>query len=697
VSGVREVEPGVYRITSEPRPLTGLGAMLSRGHKLLLGRPIASRFETKERLGIAAAIGVLGADMIASTVYGPEEMMRTLTRAGQDALPLALPLAVGIALLLAVLVVSYRQTVEAYPSGAGGYVVASDNLGPIVGLVGAAALMIDYTLDVAVSIATGVQSASSALPTLAPHRVWIALAILALITGANLRGIRTSGALFAAPALLYIGGVLAVIGYGLVQWTTGTLGPYEPPPAAAEHLDAAPLEALGLLLILRAFASGAVALTGVEAVSNGVPYMRPPEVPNAQRALLTMAAAFAALFLGISFLASRVGVVSDPHEVETVVSQLTRTIVGPGPVHLAVQGVSILMLVLAANTGFADLPRVLSLLARDGYVPEPFGFRNARLSFGNGILLAAILSAVLIVAFRGSVAGLVPLFTVGAFLTFTLSQFGMVRHWWRRKEQGWRHRAAVNAVGAAVTAVVLAVVVVSKFADGAWFVVVLIPALVVLMRGIGQHHRWMAEHIHLDGQAFAESPSEEARRLRHHILLPVGEVNRATLHAAAYARSIAGLVPGQHEGAREGAPVVEAVHVTDDLERGHAIRRRWEEMAPGVPLVLLESPHRDTAGALLRYLDLTEQRHRGTPFVVTVLLPETVPPRWWQQVLHNPMELLLKASLLFRRGTVVTSVPYHVPEPASGDARSRGHADDTAPADDTGPAEGAQPGAPGSA
>ena len=657
LAGVQPVEPGVYRITSEPAARSGASRAMRWLGRTLVGPPIPSDRADEERLSPLTALPVLGADCVASSVYGPEEMMRMLALAGAAALWLTMPVALAIVLLLALLTVSYRQTIQAYPSGAGGYVVAGDNLGRTVGLVAAAALLIDYTLDVAVSVATGVQSLTSAIPGLADWRVSIALAALALLTIANLRGIRTSGLLFSAPIYVYILGTLAVLSYGMYLWTTGSLPAYEPPPAAAEQLAAGPLEALGFFLVLRAFSSGAVALTGVEAISNGVPYFREPSTTNARRTMLAMSAAFALLFLGIAFVGGQLGVVPDPSEVETVLSQLTRTLIGRGAGYLVVQGASIVPLVLAANTGFADFPRLLSMLAHDRYLPKQFATRSSRLSFGNGILLAALVSAGLIVMFGSSVAALVPLFTVGAILTFTLSQAGMVRHWWTHRGRGWRTSMAVNLVGAVTTAVVLVVVVATKFAAGAWVVVVVLPVLVVGLRAIGSHNRCVDEQVALEPGAAVPPPAAEASALCHHVVIPVDGLNRVSLHGVAYALSVSAAGDGHRDA---GRVAIEALHVTDDRAKAGALRERWARRVPGVPLVVVESPYRAWVAAVLRYLDEVDRRAAGRATVTTVVVPEAVPARWWHKLLHKPTALQLKGALLFRPGTVVVSVPYHL-------------------------------------
>jgi amino acid transporter len=610
---------------------------------MLIGPPLSSRRERRERLGWIAALAILGADAIASSVYGPEEMLRMLAAAGLPVVSAyAFPITAAIVILLAILALSYWQTIAAYPSGAGGYIVASDNLGRLAGLTSAGALLIDYTLDVSVSVAAGVETITSALPVLAPIRVPVALGALALIMLANLRGIRTAGALLSAPIYLYVLGTAGVIALGLFKWTTGTLPPYTPPETAQELLTH-PAEAFGILLILRAFSSGAVALTGIEAISNGVPYFQPPEARNAHRTLAALAIIFGGLFLGIGYLAGVIGIVPDPTEVETVHSQLTRLVIGSGPLHLILEASALLLLVLAADTGFADFPRLLSLLARDGYLPSAFAVRGARLTFSNGIVLVGVIAAVLIVAFRGSVTLLVPLFTVGAFATFTLSQAGMARHWWRRRDGGWQYHMAINALGAVATAVVLGIVVVSKFAFGAWIVVVVLPLVVYALHSVGTHHDRLLRHVRVGSARAAARILSSQMRL--YAIITVGGIDRVVLNAVRYARSL--------------DAQVEAVHITDDREQADQLRAEWERLETGFPLVILESPFRSYTGALLRYVDFLQQ-HKDPNCLVTVIVPEVRPTRWWHPLLLNYFAWRLKWVFLFRPHTAVVSIPLDV-------------------------------------
>jgi hypothetical protein len=435
-----------------------------------------------------------------------------------------------------------------------------------------------------------------------------------------------------------------VVGLGVFRWATGTLPPYTP-PAAAQQVLTSPAESLGVLLILRAFSSGAVALTGIEAISDGVPYYRPPETRNAHRTLAVLAIVFGALMLGITFLSGTIGIMPDPTETETVHSQLTRTILGNGPLHLSIEASALLLLVLAADTGFADFPRLLSLLANDGFLPHAFAVRGARLAYSNGIVFVAAVSAVLILAFNGSVDALVPLFTVGAFATFTLSQTGMARHWWRERGRGWHWRMVVNGFGAVVTSMVLCVVVVSKFTYGAWIVVVILPIVVAVLHTLGAHHDRLERQLRVSSDRGASRVLDQP--MRHHVVITVGRIDRAVLQAVAYARGF--------------EAQVEAVFVTDDRAAGDEFRQRWRGMGIQTRLVVLESQTRSTTPALLRYLDLVQQ-HVDPKCFVTVVLPEIQPTRWWHPIVENYLAWRLKWVLLFRPRTAVTSVPREIHE-----------------------------------
>jgi amino acid transporter len=622
---------------SGPAPVSTLGKIRRR----LIGTPIPSDQEHVERLGVATGLPVFASDNISSSAYATEEIMRVLVQAGVGALSLTLPITFVIVLVLAIVVISYQQTIAAYPSGGGSYIVAKDNLGSGAALTAAGALLVDYVLTVAVSVAAGVAALTSLFPEVYPHRVLAGIGFVLLIMLGNLRGIRESGAIFAAPAYVYLASMFGLLGYGLFRYLTGTMPVYTAP---AGWEAAAGTQGLGLLLVLRAFASGSVALTGTEAVSNGVPAFKPPEPRRAQTVLILMGSCFAIIFTGISFLAGHLGILPDPSEEQTVISQLTRALVGHGPYLYLVQLATALLLVLAANTAFADFPRLLSILARDRFVPRIFSFRGDRLAFTSGIMLLSLLSTILIVVFSGSVTRLIPLYTVGVFVAFTLSQSGMVRHWWRRRESEprWHRRAIINGVGAATTGIVAIEVAISKFLLGAWMVLILVPLLIAGMWGINRHYRRLAN------AQLPETPLDFAR-LHLRPVVPIADFTVAAKQALAFARAVA------------EDDAVTVVHVTDTVDPADQLRAEWDRWPHGrAHLVVVESPFRSLGGPLIRYLRSEANDHPDDTLLV--VLPEYVPGRWWEHLLHNQTALRLKAKLLFQPGVIVVSVPYHVAE-----------------------------------
>jgi amino acid transporter len=630
-----------------PRPGTGgPSTAVGRGCQLLnravFGRPLASAEEPHERLNVFKGLAVFASDNISSSAYATEEIMRVLVLAGAGVLALTMPITIVIVVVLAIVVISYQQTIRAYPNGGGSYIVANDNLGPLAGLTAAGALLTDYVLTVSVSIAAGVEALTSIFPELFDFRVALGLGFVALLAVGNLRGIRESGTIFSAPTYVYLIAIYGLLAYGLYRFATGTLPVYEPPPEWV-RTTAGATEGLGLLLILRAFSSGSVALTGTEAVSNGVPAFQPPESRRARTVLIMMGTCFGSIFLGMSFLAGRLGIIPDPTEQETVISQMTRLLVGGGtPYHYLVQISTALLLVLAANTAFADFPRLASILARDRYAPRVFQFRGDRLAFTGGIVLLALIAGLLIVAFAGSVTNLIPLYTVGVFVAFTLSQSGMVRHHWklRGQEAGWRWRAAINGLGAVTTGIVAVEVAVSKFALGAWMVLVIVPVLITMLWATHQHYQRLARSRR------AETPTRSDQIIVRAIV-PVAEIGVPARQALAYARAVA----------PDDAHVV-AVHVTDEVANATQLRREWQDWEPGVELVIIESPYRSLGGPLLAYIDALKESHPQD--TITVVLPEYVPSYWWEHLLHNQTALRLKAALLFHPGVVVTNVPYHM-------------------------------------
>ncbi|HEX6138887.1 MAG TPA: APC family permease [Candidatus Limnocylindria bacterium] len=621
------------------RPRGAFAGALDALHRFLVGNRIASELALHERVGILKGLAIFASDNISSSAYATEEIMRVLVLAGTGALVLTMPLTLGIVLVLAVVVMSYQQTIRAYPNGGGSYVVASDNLGRLPGLVAAGALLTDYVLTVAVSIAAGVAALTSIFPGLYEHRVTLGVAFIGLLWVGNLRGIRESGTIFAIPTYAYLLSVVALLGYGVWLAIGGNLAAYQAP---AEWLEVEGAQALGILLILRAFTSGAVALTGTEAVANGVTAFRDPDWRNARVVLLMMGSIFAVVFLGISFLAGQLGIVPDPSEERTVISQLAATLVGDGSAfHYVIQVATALVLVLAANTAFNGFPLLAGILGRDRYLPRQFQFRGDRLAYSVGIGVLALIAAALLVGFRGSVTNLIPLYTVGVFVAFTLSQAGMVRHWQRigGEQRGWWWRAALNALGAVATGVVAVFAGVSKFVLGAWVVLLLVPALVLMMVVIRRHYEAVESALAVDWSRAALGPVRPPR-----VIVPVARLDRAALAALRYARSM--------------SDEVTAVHVTDDPREATEIKRRWRVGAPDVDLVILESPYRALVAPLLTYIDALDAQDPDRP--TTVVLSEFVPRRFWEHLLHNQAALRLKLRLFFRRNTVVVDVPFHL-------------------------------------
>jgi amino acid transporter len=635
-------------------PQTALGRTYESVRRLLLGARLTSEDEASERLSKKTGLAILASDNISSSAYATEEAMRVLAIAGTAALALTMPIAIGVCVVLAVVILSESRVIRAYPNGGGSYIVAKDNHGVVAGLIAAAALLIDYVLTVAVSTAAGVAAVSSFIPEVHDHRVLWAVGMIAVLTLGNLRGIREAGVVFAAPTYLYIVAMSGLIAFGLYRVLTGdAIAPARPP----DPFEAEGLAALAPLLVLRAFASGSVGLTGSEAIANGVPNFKPPETRNAVITLVWMGSIFAVLFLGITYLATTIGIVPDEHEVETVNSLLTRSIVGEGtPFYYLVQLATAVILLLAANTGFTGFPRLASVLADDRFMPRQFAFRGERLAFSFGILALAIASIAVLAAFGGSVTHLVPLYTIGVFVAFTLSQSGLVRRWWRLRNPGWQLSIAINAFGTVVTGTVLLVVAITKFALGAWIVLVVMPVIVGILYAINRHYRSVQDALTM------ERPDEPIPVLRPPVvIIPVARLDRATLQAVAFARSI--------------SPTVRAVHIATTAQSAEDFKRRWERWTTEIPLDVIESPYRSLLAPLLRYVERIDQRDDRP---ITVVLAEFVPRNWWEWMLHSQTALRLKLSLLFRPNTIVINVPYHssgVPSDApddSGDGTGRG-------------------------
>ena len=616
----------------------GRHGALRKLRTILIGRPISSEREEHERLTKVKGLAIFSSDNISSSAYGPEEIMRVLAVAGTGALALTLPLAGLISVMLAVVTLSYRQTIKAYPKGASSYIVASDNLGSGAGVLAAAALLIGYVVTVAVSVSAGVAALSSIVPELYDQRVLISSGLVLLLMVGNLRGIRESGTIFMIPTYAYIVVMLGIIGYGVARTLAGDVAPFEA-PAAWEGVEQGG-QALGLFLILRAFSQGAVALTGVEAISDGVPAFKSPEWKNARTTLTWAAVIFAILFLGLAYLLTTIGIQPDPFERRTILSLLVGHLTGNGPVLVIAQIATALILVLAANTSFADFPRLSSFLARDGFLPRQFAFRGERLAFTTGIVALSLLAIGLLIGFRASVKGLIPLYTLGVFIAFTLSQSGMLVRWWRRREHGWRPGLAINGLGALTTAVVALVVGTSNFFQGSWLVIVLVPLLMLLLLGIHRHYRHMDEALALD--SIPEADEVSAAPI---VIVPIARLDAPARQAIAFANSISSSAV--------------AVHITNDPDEADAMRERWPDWAGSTELVVVESPYRALIGPLLAYMDALQRQAPERP--ILVVLSEFVPRHWWENLLHNQTALRLKLRLFSRPNTIVADVPYHPP------------------------------------
>jgi amino acid transporter len=596
---------------------------------MLLGRPLATAAEKHERLGKIAGLAVFASDALSSVAYGTEEILLVLVAAGAAAIAYSFPIMIGIVILVGIVAASYWQTIHAYPSGGGSYIVAKDNLGTMPGLIAGAALLIDYVLTVAVSTAAGVAAVTSAFPALFPWRVPICAITVIAVTIANLRGVRESGNLFTIPTYWFIASLGTLLLAGGYRILTGTVQPY-----TAEAVTAT--EAIGVFLLLRAFSSGCATLTGIEAVSNGIPAFRSPEPKNASITLVWMASILGVTSLGMAYLAFVYHVT--PREAETVVSMLARAAMGEGILYYNIQAATAIILFLAVNTSFQDFPRLSSILARDGFMPRQMANRGDRLVFSNGIIVLAGLSILLLIAFQGSTHALIPLYAVGVFLSFTLSQAGMVRHW-LKEEHPAPHHIVLNALGAVTTGVVTVVISVSKFTHGAWMVIVLIPLIVFGFLRINHHYQKVAQQLTLAG-------ARRPRIGKNPVVVLVAGLHRGTVEALEYARSI--------------SPNVTALTVDLDSTQTTKLRLKWTEWEPDIPLVVLESPYRSILRPLLDYIDRMEKQGDGR--YLTVVIPEFVPSRWWQHFLHNQTALMVKTALLFRPGKVSVSVPYHLDE-----------------------------------
>jgi amino acid transporter len=617
--------------------------------RLLFGRPLPTQQQAHERLTNFAALAVFASDGVSSVAYATEEILLALALAGPAALSLSVPVGIAIVVLIAIVATSYRQVVYAYPSGGGSYAVARGNLGIIPGQITGAALFVDYVLTVAVSVASGVAAITSAVPALYEHRVALGVACIAFVTWANLRGVRESARIFMLPTYGFIFSLYTLIAVGIYRVLSG-----QPPMDVLPHQsDVQMVQGVTMFLVLRAFASGCAALTGIEAVSNGVQAFKPPVERNAAKVLGWLAFVLGSLFFGITVLAHRLGIV--PVHQETVLSQVARATFGRHSFYYLIQAFTAVILILAANTSFNGFPRLASVQAADGYLPRQLGNLGDRLVFSNGILALGLISSLLLVVFHGETHRLIPLYAVGVFLSFTLSQVGLVKHWWqvRETQRDWKLRAAINGVGAAVTGVVVVVIALTKFLHGAWIVCILIPLLVMCFLAIRRHYDEFAAQISLEGVVEAE-PS------RNLVLVLVGSMHRGMIDPIRYAKSLSA-VSGD----------VRAVHIETESDRPRpSLMDAWERYGLGIPLVVLPSPYRSLAEPLMEYIQRV-QCEEGYQ-TVTLILPEVVVHGWWQPLLHNQTALFLQLALRNVPGLVIASYRYHPGAKAAGANKSRG-------------------------
>jgi len=618
------------------RPQTLAEALWTRIRRIFVGSPLASSQAIHERLDKVRALAIFSADVISSTAYATEEILLVLILVGTGALNASLPIAGVITALLVVVAFSYRQTVRAYPSGGGSYTVARENLGTFPGLTAASALMIDYVLTVAVSTSAGIAAVTSAVPGLFHERLEIALVAVWLIVIGNLRGIRESGRIFAIPTYLFIFTFAAMLVTGFVRYAMGVEAP---PPSES---IATGTGALTLFLVLRAFSSGCSALTGMEAIANGVPAFKAPESKNAATTIAWMATIIASFFVGLTVLTHLMHV--QPAVNVTVISQVGKTAFGGTPPYYLLQAATMLILVMASNTSFADFPRLASIMARDGFLPRHMMFRGDRLAFSAGILVLGVLASALLILFKADTHRLIPLYAVGVFLSFTLSQSGMVIHWLRSQEPGRRRSMIINGVGAVGTGIVVFIAGGTKFTHGAWIVLLAIPILVAICVQISRHYRHVAAQLEIRqgdlDELWTTAPGDSSQT----VIVLVEGLDRAVLRTIEYARS--------------SSRNVTAVYITDDVKEAETLRSQWEEMIPDVPMVIVESPYRALVAPFLAYIDAVDRAHpQGR---ITVVLPEFVPAHEWQSFLHNQPATRLRRAVSKRPNTAVANILYQL-------------------------------------
>jgi amino acid transporter len=617
----------------------------------LIGRPLPTADAPHQTIGKVVGLAVFASDALSSTAYASQEILFILAVAGTAAFGYAFPISIAIVVLLAIVTFSYQQTIYAYPNSASAYIVTRDNLGQLPAQLAGAALLTDYVLTVAVSISSGVAQIISAFSFLFDYRVALAVAMVMLIMIINLRGVKESGITFAIPTYFFLLMMFLTIGVAFFRYLTGSLGTVIDPP----ELELLEVQPITLFLLFHAFSSGTTALTGIEAISDGIPAFKEPRSHNAAITLLWMAGILSALFLGITFLAWQIGAI--PAETETVISQLTRTAYTDRNLfYLATIAATTIILIMAANTAYADFPRLSALLAADGFFPRQFTYRGSRLVYSRGIITLALLASLLIIIFQASVTALIPLYAIGVFLAFTFSQGGMAHRWWKighlapgqevqergsilRYEPGWKLKMVINGFGAVCTGIVMLVFAVTKFVDGAWIVLLIIPILVMGFSAINHHYR------HLAGRLSLKNYSGSRRIARHRVIMLVGGVHQGTLAALSYGRLL--------------SDDITAVHVSTNPDEIEKIRREWEKWGNGVRLVILESPYRLLLEPLLDYINQVDAQRQPNE-IITIIVPQFVPTHWWHNLLHTQTAFLLRIVLLFRPGIVITDVPYQI-------------------------------------
>lgn len=604
---------------------------------IIIGKPLENSSLAHEKLTKIKALAVYSSDALSSVAYATEEILWVLAPVGAFALSYSLPISGAILLLLATLIMSYRKTIFAYPSGGGAYIVAKDNLGQLAGLVAGSSLVLDYILTVAVSIASGVAAITSAFPSLLPHTVALCLFFVLLLMIVNLRGIKEAATVFTLPTYVFIVSLLTLIAIGIYKHFMGLPIPVAP---INPVLGSTPQRYITLWILAKAFSSGCTALTGVEAISNGVPNFKEPRSRNAALTLAAMGIIIVFLFGGTTFLAQMIHVTPNPSE--TVVSQIARLLTGRGWFYYLLQASTAAILILAANTSYNDFPLVFSLIAKDGYVPRQFAARGDKLVFSNGIVVLSILSALLLVVFGGDTHNLIPLYAIGVFLSFTLSQIGMVVHWYKSRESGWKTNILVNGLGAILSGIALIVIATTKFMHGAWLVIILIPILVGSLLKIHKHYIEIAKKLRVDDGQICEHPEHIK------VVVPVATFTRVVVNTIEYATSI--------------SQDVTAVHIVLDEEKSEKLRARMDKYYPNIPLVVIPSPYRAFLAPLLSYLDNLEKSIKPHELIM-VLIPEFITHKWWQYFLHNQTGWVLKSVLFFNKSYVIASVPYHISEP----------------------------------